>query len=190
MTNLITSHSHSNSKKIGKEEFTNIHKASCLRCHMSLLDIVSSWHPWHVTFTFLVGAWSQSICVYKLSIELCKQGQSFREERRGASFLCHIEIFHSAYGALSISYIEVHCCLTNMTSINNTTPTGLGCISFTNKVVASGRRGQNTNMYIMIKSWEIKNFNNIYYHKSKGIFFILTSKWFYQLKIIIKQLKY
>ena len=105
MTNLITSHSHSNSKKIGKEEFTNIHKASCLVCHISLLNIVSSWHPWHVTFTFLVGAWSQSICVYKLSIELCKQGQSFREGRKGALSLCHIEICHSAYGAFSISYL-------------------------------------------------------------------------------------
>ena len=66
--------------------------------------------------------------------------------------------------------IEVHRCLTALTSINYTSPTGLDCTSFTNKVFASGRRGLNTNMYIMIKSWEIKNFNKIYYHKSKGIF--------------------
>ena len=70
---------------------------------------------------------------------------------------------------------------------------------FYKQVVASGWRGQNTkkkNIYIyihththtlMIKAWEIKIFNKIYYGKYKGNFFILTSKWFYQLKIIINQ---
>ena len=150
MTNLITSHSHSNRKKIGKEEFTNIHKASCLICHMSLLDIVSSWHPWHVTFTFLVGAWSQSICVYKLSIELCKQGQSFREERRGASFLCHIEICHSAYGAFSISYLVPECCTWRF-EVHPCLTIGLGCISFTNEVSDLGPRGENRKTYLWVK---------------------------------------
>ena len=66
---------------------------------------------------------------------------------------------------------------------------------FYKQVVASGWRGQNTkNIYIyththtlMIKAWEIKIYNKIYYRKYKGNFFILTSKWFYQLKIIINQ---
>ena len=50
-----------------------------------------------------------SSCVYELSIELCKQGQSFREERKGALLLCSIELCHSAYIAFSISYLAQEC---------------------------------------------------------------------------------
>ena len=34
--------------------------------------------------------------IYELSVELCKQGQSFREERKGALFVFSIELCHPA----------------------------------------------------------------------------------------------
>ena len=46
-----------------------------------------------------------------------------------------------------------------MTSISYTSPIGLECITFTNKVVYLGWRGENRKNILMIKVWEIKIFN-------------------------------
>ena len=86
--------------------------------------------------------------------------------------------------------IEVRRCLTALTSINYTSPIGLDCTSFTNKLLLQDEGDKipkkkyiyiYTYIYththtLMIKAWEIKIFNKIYYGKYKGNFFILTSK--------------
>ena len=72
--------------------------------------------------------------------------------------------------------IEVHRCLTALTSINYTSPIGLDCTSFTNK--------------LLLKDQSVgdKKFQQNLLLQIQRKLFILTSKWFYQLRIIINQL--
>ena len=71
--------------------------------------------------------------------------------------------------------IEVHGCLTALTSINYTSPIGLDCTSFTNKLLLQDQSVGN------------KKFQQNLLPQIQRKFFILASKWFYQLKVIINQ---
>ena len=104
---------------------------------------------------------------------LCKQGQCFGEDRNRALLFWYIELFRSAYGAISISNLapeyktwlyEVHHCLMIFTSISY--PISLDCISSTKKVAASGQKAENTKN----KAWEIK-ISTVLLQKIQQIFF-------------------
>ena len=71
--------------------------------------------------------------------------------------------------------IEVNRCLTALTSINYTSPIGLDCTSFTNKLL------------LQDQSVGDKKFQQNLLLQIQRKLFILTSKWFYQLRIIINQ---
>ena len=149
MINLITSHSHSNHKWYGKQYLQIcIMSIALFPIHVSLLHLISSWSPWHATFTMLNRASSPRIVASKNKVNDTGQW----EKELHYSVVCSF----AAYEALSINYLapecktwlsELHPCWSIFTNINCASPIGLDCISFTNKVTDSGRRGEKRKTY-------------------------------------------
>ena len=102
MINLITSHSHSNHKWYGKQYLQIcIMSIALFPIYVSLLHLISSWSPWHATFTMLNRASSPSIDASKNKVN--DSGQWEKELRYSVVWS------FAAYEALSINNLEPEC---------------------------------------------------------------------------------